>query len=246
MANESELRLHRCCFTGHRPEKLHMPESTVISGLEREIRKAIDDGFTVFISGMARGVDIWAAEIVLRLRGEGKPIRLIAAVPHDGFETRWSLDWQKRYAAILAAADLVKILASETASDFHSLERRSRVLRNSHFRSSDSGLVVHETQSTAYEISGLLHSWACFRARARQIRVLPQRLLLRRNLGFPFRSDFFKIRPQREKPVRPRHSAQSERSSAAGSSDTAGFDFRDIFNFPRPLVLLPQTQKKGR
>lgn len=111
MANESELRLHRCCFTGHRPEKLHMPESAVISGLEREIRKAIDDGFTVFISGMARGVDIWAAEIVLRLRGEGKPIRLIAAVPHDGFETRWSLDWQKRYAAILAAADLVKILA---------------------------------------------------------------------------------------------------------------------------------------
>ena len=54
MANESELCLHRCCFTGHRPEKLHMPESAVISGLEREIRKAIDDGFTVFISGMAR------------------------------------------------------------------------------------------------------------------------------------------------------------------------------------------------
>lgn len=111
MANESELRLHRCCFTGHRPEKLRIPESAVISGLEREIRKAIDDGFTVFISGMARGVDIWAAEIVLRLRGEGKPIRLIAAVPHDGFETRWSLDWQKRYTAILAAADLVKTLA---------------------------------------------------------------------------------------------------------------------------------------
>ena len=111
MAEESELRLHRCCFTGHRPEKLHISEAEVCAGLEREIRAAIVDGFTTFISGMARGVDIWAAEIVLRLRGEGKPIRLIAAVPHDGFETRWSLDWQKRYAAILAAADLVKILA---------------------------------------------------------------------------------------------------------------------------------------
>ena len=60
---------------------------------------------------MARGVDIWAAEIVLRLRGEGMPIRLIAAVPHDGFEKQWSIDWKNRYAAILADADLVKILA---------------------------------------------------------------------------------------------------------------------------------------
>jgi uncharacterized phage-like protein YoqJ len=113
MSSESELRLHRCCFTGHRPEKLHISEADVCAGLEREIRAAIADGFTTFISGMARGVDIWAAEIVLRLREEGMPIRLIAAVPHDGFEKRWSLDWQKRYAAILAAADLVKTLAPD-------------------------------------------------------------------------------------------------------------------------------------
>ena len=48
-----------------------MPETEVIAWLESEIRKAIDDGFVTFISGMARGVDIWAAEIVLRLRDEG-------------------------------------------------------------------------------------------------------------------------------------------------------------------------------
>lgn len=69
---EQEKRQHRCCFTGHRPEKLNMPETEVIAWLESEIRKAIDDGFVTFISGMARGVDIWAAEIVLRLRDEGK------------------------------------------------------------------------------------------------------------------------------------------------------------------------------
>ena len=35
--------------------------------LEAAILQAVDDGFVTFISGMARGVDIWAAEIVLRI-----------------------------------------------------------------------------------------------------------------------------------------------------------------------------------
>ena len=86
MPTESELRLHRACFTGHRPHKLHQPESVVIAALEAKIREAIDDGFVTFISGMAWGVDIWAAEIVLRLKAEGHPLHLIAAVPYEGIQ----------------------------------------------------------------------------------------------------------------------------------------------------------------
>lgn len=102
-----EKRMHRCCFTGHRPEKLTEPEEVVIAGLEREIRNAIADGLNVFISGMARGVDIWAAEIVLKLRDAGEPIKLICALPYDGFEKGWCAEWQVRYTSILKAADLV-------------------------------------------------------------------------------------------------------------------------------------------
>ena len=105
MPEESELRKHRCCFTGHRPEKLNESERKVVSLLKAEIEKAIDDGFVTFISGMARGVDIWAAEIVLRMKEEGKPVHLICAIPYDGFETSWSADWQKRYTKILESAD---------------------------------------------------------------------------------------------------------------------------------------------
>ena len=47
---EKEKRLRRCCFTGHRPEKLSLPEEEVIAWLEAEILKAIDDGFVTFIS----------------------------------------------------------------------------------------------------------------------------------------------------------------------------------------------------
>lgn len=111
MATEAELRLHRCCFTGHRPEKLRSSEREICKGLEREIRSAIGDGFQTFISGMARGTDIWAAEIVLKLREKGAPIRLIAASPFDGFEQTWSLNWQKRYAAIMAKADLIRFIS---------------------------------------------------------------------------------------------------------------------------------------
>ena len=64
----------------------------------------------VFISGMARGVDIWAAEIVLRLRKEGANVKLICASPYEGFERGWSAEWQRRYNVILAAADLVRFI----------------------------------------------------------------------------------------------------------------------------------------
>ena len=107
---EQEKRMKRCCFTGHRPEKLNQPEAEVIAWLETEIRKAIDDGFITFISGMARGVDIWAAEIVLRLRDEGFPIHLICASPFEGFERSWNDEWKRRYTVVIQKADLVKFI----------------------------------------------------------------------------------------------------------------------------------------
>ena len=63
---------HAVCFTGHRPERLDMAENKVQEWLETQIRNAIDDGYTDFISGMQRGVDLWAAEIVLKIREEMK------------------------------------------------------------------------------------------------------------------------------------------------------------------------------
>lgn len=107
---EQELRQHRCYFTGHRPEKLDRPEAEVIEGLKKEIRTAIADGFRTFISGMARGVDLWAAEIVLNLRANGAAIRLICASPYRGFEVRWSQDWQKRYRRVMEQANLVRFI----------------------------------------------------------------------------------------------------------------------------------------
>lgn len=105
---ETEKRLHRVCFTGHRPEKLTHSDKDIKKELEKEIRQAVTDGLNVFITGMARGVDIWAAQIVLRLRDEGYDVKLICACPYDGFECGWNQEWQKQYREILTAADFVK------------------------------------------------------------------------------------------------------------------------------------------
>lgn len=94
-----------CCFTGHRPERLRLPESKVIPWLESEIKKAVSEGYTTFISGMQRGVDLWAAEIILKLRDEGANIKLVAAAAFRGMESQWDHSWRKRYKKVLQEAD---------------------------------------------------------------------------------------------------------------------------------------------
>lgn len=106
---EKEKRMHRCCFTGHHPEKLSVSECEVKVALQKEIQLATVDGINVSITGMAPVVDIWATEAVLELREKEYPfLKLIVASPHPGFESRWSLDWKKRYAGIMAKADFIK------------------------------------------------------------------------------------------------------------------------------------------
>ena len=110
---EFEKRRHRVCFTGHRPKKLTRSEETIRKDLEIQICQAVADGLNVFITGMVRGVDIWAAQIVLKLRGAGYPIKLMCACLYVGFETGWNQDWQRQYIEILAAADFVKYVCED-------------------------------------------------------------------------------------------------------------------------------------
>lgn len=116
--SEMELRRHRCCFSGHRPEKTSTDETTIRTWLEQAINRAISEGFRTYITGMARGVDIIAGEIVLHERDKHPDIHLICAIPHPAFEKSWGQHWQRRYNAILSKADLIR-----TVSDRRSVER---------------------------------------------------------------------------------------------------------------------------
>ena len=107
MCTENEKRLRRCCFTGHRPGKLHASEKQIKSALRSAVESTYADGFRTFITGMAQGVDIWAGELVLEFKSSHPDIRIICALPHPDFEKKWSKEWQHRYNAILSQADLI-------------------------------------------------------------------------------------------------------------------------------------------
>lgn len=99
-----------CCFTGHRPDKLSETENEVKLLLEKAIDDAISDGCTTFISGMAMGVDIWAAEIVIERMTTNSRLNLICALPHPNFEKRRSETEITRYKNIIASAnDVVEV-----------------------------------------------------------------------------------------------------------------------------------------
>lgn len=108
--DEVEKRKKRCCFTGHRPQKLNRSESEIKRELELAIADAIAKGCSTFISGMAYGVDIWAGEIVVRIREDNPDLHLIAAIPFPGFSSRWSGEWRKQYNDLLSKVDLVKTI----------------------------------------------------------------------------------------------------------------------------------------
>ena len=117
MNNEDELRLHRVCFTGQRPEKLSQPEWQVKAWLRKEIEKAIADGYTTFITGMAMGVDIWAGQIVADIKSRNPQIHLIAAVPWLGVSKRWGESWRELYEGLLAQVDLKKVICTSYSDD---------------------------------------------------------------------------------------------------------------------------------
>lgn len=111
MPSEQELRSHRCCFTGHRAEKLALPPEEVRQWLRAQIDRAVADGYVTFITGMAMGVDTWAGEIVTELRAHDPRLHLIAAVPWPGFSARWKAEQKARYDALLRRADLVRYIS---------------------------------------------------------------------------------------------------------------------------------------
>ena len=70
-----------CCVTGHRD--IPADETAYVKvALRQEIGKAVNDGFTIFISGFADGVDQYFAEAVLELRDKNPGLKLITVLPY--------------------------------------------------------------------------------------------------------------------------------------------------------------------
>ena len=106
-----------CCFTGHRPDKL--PWGTdegdprcgrLKAGILRAAEEVYRQGTRHFISGMARGCDLYFAEAVLDLRERRGDVTLEAAVPRCAQAASWPPEDRLRRQRILAVCDLETLI----------------------------------------------------------------------------------------------------------------------------------------
>lgn len=80
---------------------------------------------------MSRGVDLWAGVVVLNLKTEGLPIRLVCASPFPGFESGWAKRWQTMYHDLLATADVVVYISPSYSRSCFQKRNRWMVDRSS-------------------------------------------------------------------------------------------------------------------
>ena len=112
-----------CCFTGHRPQKLGYGENSIqcdeLKGrLEELIKNLIEkEGATHFISGVALGVDTYAANIVLNLKAQYPGITLECAIPCETQAVKWNERDRDIYYDLLAKCDKETLLQQNYTSD---------------------------------------------------------------------------------------------------------------------------------
>lgn len=112
-----------CCFTGHRPEKMPFA-ATAYSfdhhvfrrNLEYAVQTAILSGYRRFITGMSRGMDLWAAMCVLDFKRAYPGLTLEAAIPCPEQASRWDADDVRFYNLVLSRCDVKTVLSPRYVS----------------------------------------------------------------------------------------------------------------------------------
>lgn len=124
--------MYKVSFTGYRPAKLPFfgEDDPLCADLKKRIfdtvERLADSGATEFCTGMALGVDMWAAEAVLKLRESRPEITLIAMIPCRGQELKWSAAEQRRYHDILSQCNKAVCMSDVYTRDC--MHRRNRAL----------------------------------------------------------------------------------------------------------------------
>lgn len=126
--------MKKCAFTGHRPQSLpfgfnESDERCV--ALKKTIRDEIiklieEEGVTHFISGMAIGVDMYAAEIVLGLKASYSGITLESAIPCESQAAKWTEALRDRYFDIASKCDKETLIQRHYTADC--MHKRNRYM----------------------------------------------------------------------------------------------------------------------
>lgn len=85
-----------CAFTGHRPASYPWKYDEQAEACKKlkavlfsQIKALAEAGVTHFLSGMAQGADLWAAQAVLTLREANPALNLHCILPCEGQADKW-------------------------------------------------------------------------------------------------------------------------------------------------------------
>jgi len=139
-------RYVKACFTGHRPEKFggYAKGNPTQKAVKDELAKIIwdltqENDITKFYSGMAIGVDTWAAEEVRLCASILNPerrhdipmARLVAVIPFVGQQNRWPVESQLKWAELIHEADDLYFVDKEGYAPWKLLNRNKWMVDHS-------------------------------------------------------------------------------------------------------------------
>ena len=128
------MKKKTCCFTGHRPQSLPFgfnENDARCAALKKALREQIihlieKENVTHFISGMAIGIDMYAAEIVLDLKKSYSGITLESAIPCENQAEKWTEEQRDRYFDIAAKCDKETLIQHHYTADC--MHKRNRYM----------------------------------------------------------------------------------------------------------------------
>lgn len=126
---------YTACFTGHRPQTLpflNNPDSQEYKALylkiKQHVQALIEKNVNTFLSGMALGVDMLCAEIVLEFKEKRSDLKLYCVLPCLNQDNYWTEKESKRYWSIIDKAD--KTHYTMTSYTKHSMNIRNKYMVN--------------------------------------------------------------------------------------------------------------------
>ena len=109
-----------CALTGHRPNRFHFGYDEnhkdclkLKMVLREQIEKLVAKGVTTFYSGLALGMDTWAASTILDIKKCNPSINLHAAIPFKAQANSWSIEQQELYHELLAQCDNAVVMSEK-------------------------------------------------------------------------------------------------------------------------------------
>ena len=114
------------------------------------IQKAIEDGYTHFITGMAYGFDMLVTQALIELKKTHPQIIIECAIPCENQTKKWDIEDISEYEYLIKKCDIITVLSKKYTPECMFERNRYMVDKSSLVISAYNGL---EKSGTAYTLN---------------------------------------------------------------------------------------------